>query len=344
MTKKGISFMAVARGSESKEIEVKRYIGVAALEVLAVNPSRAELNKIYGSSSSDDEIVYTGETTAKDANGNEIKVPQVRISIVCKTDPAIACNNGIDTIVPINFFLSKAYNYSTKNGVVKVQVIDRYGRTGWVTSEELKSHAIPEYTIKKGPKAGQTMKANLDKMYRPAFIGEENLVKFIIAFVNIPRPDVWSENDNTYVMKTDPKELSESECMLDNIQKYFEGNVKELKEIVTFQPKNRFKIALGVRTTQNGSQYQCAYTSLPMKLAVQNFKPLETALEEDRKVGRHPSEEYVAQNLTEYTVSPTSYAKTDSPASIDPFASASAQPVDGEGTQMPMDVDPFGAM
>ena len=42
-------FMAFAKGKESVEAApVKRYIGVAPVTVLAVNPTKAELEKIYG--------------------------------------------------------------------------------------------------------------------------------------------------------------------------------------------------------------------------------------------------------------------------------------------------------
>jgi len=37
---KAISFMAIAKGTESHEVEVKRYIGIGAVGVLATNPSR----------------------------------------------------------------------------------------------------------------------------------------------------------------------------------------------------------------------------------------------------------------------------------------------------------------
>lgn len=345
--KKGISFMAISKGTESKEIERTYVQGVGAVGVLAVNPTRAEQNTIFNSNSSNEEIVYVGEGTAKDANGNEVKVPQVRISLILKTDPAIACNNGIDMVIPVSMFLKKAYNYSNKNGVTKVQVIDTYGRTDWVTAEELKAHAVPEYPIKNGPRAGQTF-SKIVKSYRPCFIGEEDVVKNIIAALNIPRPDTWSEADGTYVMKSDPKELRKSECFLDNIEKYFKGDVSELKEALGERKNNRYKLAFGVKTTANGTVYQCAYTRFPMKLNVKDFKTLQKELDNDKAAGRHPSEEYVAANLTEYKVTPTNYS---SPASsgegVDPFAATTVEDMPdftSMGTGLPMDTDPFGAM
>ena len=46
--KVGYAFMAFAKGTESKEGNaVKRYIGVAPVFVLTVNPNKAELEKLY---------------------------------------------------------------------------------------------------------------------------------------------------------------------------------------------------------------------------------------------------------------------------------------------------------
>lgn len=342
---KAISFMAVAHGTESKEVEVKRYIGVGAAKVIAINPTREELNKIYGNTSGGEEIKYVGEGVAKNSKGEDVKVPQVRISFILRTDPAVSCNNGIETIIPVNIFLTKNYLYSTKNGVTKVQVIDKYGRTAWVTSEELKAGAIPEYQIRKGPNAGKTMKAQLSEGYRPMYIGEEDLVKFLIALINIPRPDIWDEDAGTYVMKTDPKELAQSECMLEKVNDYFVGNIKELKEAVTFQPNNRLKMLFGVRNAQNGNIYQAAYTRLPLKLNVQSYTALEKALSDDKAAGRHPSEVYEICNLKEYTMAPTNYAAEENKETADPFASFNNSPA-GEPEsepQMPLDVDPFAS-
>ena len=41
--------MALAKGKEStEELEIKRYVGVAPVYVLAVNPNKAKLEELYG--------------------------------------------------------------------------------------------------------------------------------------------------------------------------------------------------------------------------------------------------------------------------------------------------------
>jgi len=280
-------------------------------------------------------------------NDNEIKVPQLRISFITKTDPKIGCNGGIETIIPVNYFLTKSHNYSKKDGVTKVQVIDEYGNTAWVTSEELKNGTIPEYTIKNGPNAGKKAKTAIAEGYRKAFSGEENLMKFIAALLSIPSAKVWDAEEQMFYLKTDPAELKKCECRfdLDTLKKFFEGNTKELEDTVNFQPNNRLKMLFGVRTAQNKNMYQCAYTDAPMKLASTSLSSLESKLKEDKRLGRHPSEQYEICNLKEYKVSATNYDNVQAKADDDPFASpvqTAEEPHLDQPAELPMDSDPFG--
>ena len=183
--------------------------------------------------------------------------------------------------------------------------------------------------------------ANLVSDYRIAYQGEEDLVKFIIALLNIPRPDAWDAEKKVFVMKTDPKELAKSECLLDNIKSYFEGNVSEVKKVLGFQPKNRLKLLVGVRTAQNGAQYQAIYTRMPLKLNVTSYKVWEDALKEDKAAGRHPNVEYRVCNLTEFKAQATDYSKEGtSSVEADPFAASSEQVQEVVNT-VEADTDPF---
>ena len=346
MKKKGISLMAFAAGQEAKEIEVERLWGIAAAKVLAVNPTRAEKNKILEQDFTTEEIKYVGETAVKGLDGQDKNVPQIRIDILMQTDPAIACNNGLDKKFTATFFIARSAFYSFKDPAnPTMQVIDKYGRTAWVTPEQAKNKVVPEYLIKNGPRAGQTMKASICPDYRPAYVGEAELVQFIIALLNIPRPDVWDAENKTYVMKTDAKELAKSEAMLDNIKAYFDGNVSEVSKIVKFQPNNKLKLLLGVRTANNGAQYQAVYTAMPLKLNVTNYKVWEDALKADKQAGRHPNVEYKVQNLSIFKAEATNYTEQEAPKDNDPFA---AQNQDAEKTEVKTvvetqadDQDPF---
>ena len=105
------SFLAIGKTAESTEGgEFKRYVGLASSYVLAVNPSKKELDELRGFESAN-EPEYVKDTE----DGKE-----VHINFLLKTDPE--ANNGIELITQLMFTLrgAKAYN----GDKTKVQVID----------------------------------------------------------------------------------------------------------------------------------------------------------------------------------------------------------------------------
>lgn len=317
---KVLAFMAVGKGrAATEEVVARRLQGVAAGTIEAVNPDLKTIKELFPRSQATEEPKYVGTTTIKNSKDADVEVPQVRISLIFKTDPAISTNNGIDATLTIPIFLAKGYSYSHKNGITKVKVIDKYGRTGWATQEEIKTHAIPQYS--NGP-------ANIDKDYHPCFIGEDELVSLIIAYLGLPRPDVWDDDAKKFIMKTKEEELAESVCLLDHVEDYFKGDLSEIREILAYQPDNRVKVILGIRTNNNGNQYQAAYTKQWMKLGTSNYKnvvkEIEDAEKAARDAGREPSTRFVVGPLEEVTLQATNYPAPSSGDNEDnPFPAAS---------------------
>lgn len=330
--------MAFGKARETREIQREYYKGCAAVNVLAVNPDRKEQNLILKSDSNLDPIVYTDTTTVKDAKGNDVEVPRVRITWIVKTDPRIACNNGIETTQFLSFFLAKGHIYSHKDGVTKVQVIDRFGRTAWVTSEELKEHRIPVYTIGKGPRAGQQMPANLDPQYHMAYIGEADLIAHMRAFLNFPRPDEWNNDAQTYIMKTDAQALADAESYFteEDFQQMFSGDVSLVRNAIMGVDvrRNAYKLMFGVRTKDDGTLQQAIYMSAPQLLASRDYKAWEKMLMEDAVANppRHPNVDYKAGSLEKYVATPTDYS------SMGTSQTGEDIPED----DLPMDSSPFG--
>lgn len=284
-------FFAIAKGQVSSEItEFKRYIGVAPVSILAVNPNKKELENIYGNTVDNDPI-YTNEV---EVDGKKIK--QVRVDFIVKTDgDKVKDNEGkpINCITRVSFFVRDIPRFN--NVKSKVQVIDKYGRTAWVTMEEYKSHSMPSY-IKDS--------FRLDKDYRTAFWGEPELVEFIKAFLIIPNPEKWKDS-NIVGLVDNPENC---EIMFEHIKDWFTGNISEIKEAVNLQPNNQVRILFGVRTTDENKQYQSVFTQMfiPMNSSKKNaFLKLEKEVKGRKDAGAYSTTEFEVCDLKEYKISPT---------------------------------------
>lgn len=290
-------FMAFAKGQESTDgAIVKRYTGVAPCFVVGVNPNKEELERIYGTTI-DSVPEYRSSV---EADGK--KVETVRIDFIVKTDPTKS--NGIEMTTKVALFLRKEYRFNREK--TKVQVIDKYGRTAWVTIEQAKAKEIPVYA--NGP-------ANLDADYRPCFVGEEELTNFIKAYLNIP--NVMKYVDKKWVMVDNPEDCV---ARLDNIEKYFSGDYSELREVISLQPNNKVKLLFGVKTNDEGKQYQAVFTQMFMKNGVTDYSRLAKELEDRKAAGAYPTTEFFIGDLKEYTMETTDFSSSTTD-SINPFTS-----------------------
>lgn len=285
--------MAFGQGQISSEGgSVKRYIGVASVFVLGVNPLKEELEKFYGRTL-DNAPEYLGEAEVGDT-----KVPQARLDFIVKADPEKYLdehNQPLNFVSKVSLFIRRAYRYNKDN--TKVQVIDKYGRTAWVTIEQAKAHEVPVYS--NGP-------ANIDKDYRPAYIGEEELIKFLIAYLNIPACQRYV--DGKWVMN-DADKLSDSEASLEHIEDYFKGDFSELKTIIGYQPNNKVKVLFGVRNTDDNKQYQTAYTRMFLKNGVSDYSKLDKDVKETQNSGALSTSEFDCTELHEYVVESTNFGE-----------------------------------
>lgn len=290
--------MAVKVGKESVEGSFKMYKGMAAFNIVAVNPTKAELEALTGR-----EIENDPEYVGKTDEGKE----QVRVVFYAKTAPDAKLNNGIEMLIPISFMLTKDYRVGQTSG--KYQIIDKFGRTAWATKEEVQSKAIPQYTS--GP-------ANISADYRLAWQGEEFLIDFLIQWLNIPGPAVYK--DKVWVMK---ENTDDSEVSLD-MAALFKGDVKELKELVTLAATYTVKGAVGIRTVDNENgtrQYQAVFTRKFAKNAVTDYSKIDAAITEFQNAGGAPGTEFSTQPLHENVVEATTFTPA---AENDPLGAATA--------------------
>lgn len=276
--------MAFSKGKETVDFTYKKFYGVAPVTVLAVNPSKKELEEIYNTTF-ESSPEYVGVTTQDDK-----EIPQVRIDFIVKT---VKEKCGVELLNKMSFFLCNAPRYNRDK--TKMQVIDKYGRTAWATPEEVKNKTIPMYS---------NGAANIDKDFRPAYIGEEDVINFLITFLNIPRVDrfvngVWEKVDNP----------EDSEARLEHISDYFKGDFSELKEVMNLQPNNKVKVLFGVKTTENNKQYQTIYTHFFLRNNSNKYDKLDADVQSRKNSGGYSNVEFFIGDLKEYVVAPTDFSQ-----------------------------------
>lgn len=280
---KTFSFLAIGKTQESTETqEFKKYIGVGSSFVVAVNPTKKELEDIYGH-----EIANDPEYVVDTDNGKE-----ARITFVVKTDPETC--NGIEIINRVMFSLRNAPAYN--NDKTKVQVIDKYGNVTWTDIE----------TAKAGNKIlnkdGNPQK--IDDNYRMACVGEADLVGFLKAYLCVQ--GAFNYTNGVWIKKTDAEDFLFG---LEHIKDYFNGDFSEVKGAIALQPNNKVKLLYGVRTTDEGKQYQSVATRNGMVLhnsaGSKALGRLEKDLARAKENGSYATTEFEVKELSEYTVSAT---------------------------------------
>lgn len=297
--------MAFSAGRESSEgASRKLYNGVASCFVLAVNPTKAEQEKIFNTTIDKDPIyISTDEKTG---------VKTVRVTFVIKPDESMYTSaDGTPVNVPLNhtFFLRNEPNIGANSG--KTQVVDEYGNFAWATNEELSTGAIPQYT--NGP-------AGITKGYRRAYVGEKELTEFLMKYLNIPSCFKW--NQGKIVGMAD--NLADCQARLENVAKYFTGDVSEVKNAIKLQPKNKVKIAIGVKTTDDGKQYQATFNKMALNNATRNYDKLDAEIKSNSSNPVDYTGDGNVSKITdfcEYVVTPTNFA-TPAVDNADPFGAA----------------------
>lgn len=217
--------------SNGEFVEVPKYIGVASINILDINPNNATLKK-YGWSIPDDadEPKYV---TVTERDGKPVKSARVRF---------LAQIQDLDSkpVVALDFWVRPEI-YVNRDGT-KCQIIDAFGQTAWGTKEEVTAKKIPMYSS--GP-------ASITLPYKPCHPGEERLIKFLFKYLNITPLQMFDRVRQAYVNSKNPGKL-----MVDNWALICDGNVSELKEWIKLKPNNCVKVVLGIRTTEDNKAYQ----------------------------------------------------------------------------------------
>lgn len=221
--------MAVqGKQKENKEFEKKLFIGFTSIKPVAFNPTRSQLNELFGKEDKEDDkpIDYLGQ----DTDGNQ----RVRMAFWLKDES----NNEF---YPYSFNIVKKER-KNKDGD-KVQVINSTCGTTWVPltdKDEPNDDLIPEWFKNFISKDKEVLGK---KKYRKALSGEEELGTFMkqwLGRLNFNDPD--------------------TEVLVDT-DKLFKGKFDEIQSLIDGDYDTPFVILLGVRTDPDDStkKYQQVY-------------------------------------------------------------------------------------
>lgn len=300
------------QGVESKEVgSFDKYIGIAPFYVLGVNPGIEQLKEWFPNRDYD-------QNPPKYEYNKEGEAKGVFVTFFVKV------NGEHDEVShlskdgePLNFITR--CSYLLKNEMMmnrdktKVQVINAYGDTGWLTSEQWKSKELPEYMIKNG---------YLTEGMRPAYVGEESLINFIKTFVNIPNPRKYDNDTKTWSNKTgEDLKAALAQFSTADINKILDGDMTPVKNSIKYQPKNQIKLLLGVRTTADNKEFQDVCTRIPIRFATRDYKRVAKELQNIIDNGGYGSTEFgeMPFKFQKYEVSPTTFQQGNDE---DPFGKA----------------------
>ena len=218
--------------STGEYVDVKKFVGVASINVLAINPNNETLRK-YGWAIADDAEEPNYIVTKEDEGGKISTSTRVRFLVQIQDfddKPVVALD-----------FWARPEAWINKEGT-KCQIIDSFGRTAWATKEEVKAKRIPQYS---------NGAASISSDYKMCHPGEADLVGFLMKYLNVTPMSIFDKKKNEWVNSKNPGKLT-----IDHWDKLCKGDVSELVEYISLLPDNRVKVTLGVRLTDDNKSYQ----------------------------------------------------------------------------------------
>lgn len=209
-------------------IDVKKYVGVASVKVLAVNPKNSTLRK-YGwtidESADEPKYIFTADDGTQST--------RVRFLVeIQDIEPK--------PVISLDFWIRDGFVIGKKTG--KCRVIDSFGRVAWATKDEAKAHKIPQYTS--GP-------AEIANDYKGCHPGQDKLIAFLFKYLNVTPFMKYDKNKQEWVREKNPGQLT-----IDNWKNLVAGDMTEVMEFLSLEPDNCVKVVLGVKTTEENRTYQ----------------------------------------------------------------------------------------
>ncbi len=276
-------------------VEYKLFTGVENFRVVALNPTKAELEEMYGR-----ELNFTpeylGETEVED--GADMRtVPQVRLDFYLANE-----DNSITT--KLQYYISNTFH---KSQTGKFKSVNIYGRDAWLTEDALKSGILPD-----------NMSWYNSEGVKVAKRGEVETLSFLINLLNLPYDPTKAD---------DPSDCH-AQISKEDWAKIFAGDFSMLRGIID-SCNNKIGVLLGVKTKSDGKLVQTTFNRATLRQYVKGqtkagkYKYLLKDLHEAQANGAFGNVDFGNDSLelSEYSVTPTAI-NTENTNQTDIFAEA----------------------
>lgn len=285
-----------AKGSEIGEgIQRQLYVGAENFKVVGVNPTKEELEKMYGREITFDPD-YIGTTKVSDSDG-EREVPQVRLDFYL-------ANEDESVTTKLQFYVADTHH---KSQTGKYKVINAFGRDTWLDADAIKTKIIPD-----------NMQWYRSEGVKVAKRGEVELVSFLVNLLNLP----------FNLDKVEDIAKAYASIDKDEWTKIFAGDFTLLRNIIT-NTNNKIGVLLGVKTKVDGKLVQTTFNRHTMRQYIissnkaEKFKYLLKDLDESVAAGAFGNVDFGPRDLSlrEHNISPT-VISTENANQLDVFATA----------------------
>ena len=273
----------------------KLHTGATNFKVVGINPTKEELEAIYGRELNFDPE-YTGSTTVTDSDGDR-DARQIRLDFYLHNE-----EEGLTE--KIQFYVADTHHKSQSG---KYKVINSFGKDTWLTEEAIKTKTLPDNM--------QWYNADGVKVARR---GEVELINFLVNLLNLP----W---DTSKVA-----DVSECYARIDKEEwnKIFEGNVALLKSLID-STNNKIGVLLGVKTKGDGKLVQTTFNRHTLRQYViggtraDKFKYILKDLKSAQDAGAFGNVDFGPLDLSirEHQITPTAIS-ADNTNQFDAFAQA----------------------
>jgi hypothetical protein len=273
------------------------HTGAENFKVVGINPTKAELEVIYGREINFDPE-YVGESTVSDADGERI-VPQIRLDFYLANE-----DDSLKT--KIQFYVSNTHH---KSQTGKYKVINSFGKDTWLDEDSIKAKVMPDNM--------QWYKADGVKVAKR---GEVELISFLVNLLNLPfNLDKVEDVSEAYA------KISKEEWV-----KIFSGDVSVLRGVIE-STNNKVGVLLGVKTKGDGKLVQTTFNRHTMRQyslssnRVDKFKYILKDLDEAVAAGAFGNVNFGPRDLSlrEFELTP-SVINSENTNQMDVFAQAEA--------------------